>query len=434
MPIEKIPTTKAPWPPTVDELGRTPKPYPLTNKGRESFYTIADALKKKGMQIEPIELVKFNFRTTDFGEVNWYLKNYVGCTQATTDKKNYSFAGLTYRESDRNRALIFVPRKVIELDEPIIIIGPPTPSEQGLLAGGFEFELSGPPHRFETSVIRGTITLSGKGKVAFLESGRELGGGLTKEEIGVAFTRKLSDDVSVQVGGKVKLEDLRKPGKDLIKNFRDSLEATVAATPFRSKGGDASVTFEAGAKISATPLLFKVGCTWEGKTDLAPYLPKSLNITSLPVVFSVTGQVTIEFGPSPSVLRMLGPAAIVAGAFIGFIAFGAWYGGRAAERGRLMGLASWYVGSYLFASGFGGVASFPTTPDERRLVDAGCEDAERDMMKTFPGRSSRDVRFLWMALWILAGGGKLGTPEGAQAGRRALEERLWRDVKAKMRF
>ena len=73
MPIEKVPTTKAPWPPTADDKGRTPAPYPLTGNARESFYTIADDLKKKGVQVEPIELVKLKFGTTDPAEVNWYL-------------------------------------------------------------------------------------------------------------------------------------------------------------------------------------------------------------------------------------------------------------------------------------------------------------------------------------------------------------------------
>ncbi len=41
---------------------------------------------------QPIDLVKFNFRTTDPREVNWYLKNFVGCVLETDDGKNYRFS------------------------------------------------------------------------------------------------------------------------------------------------------------------------------------------------------------------------------------------------------------------------------------------------------------------------------------------------------
>ncbi|WLD12903.1 hypothetical protein [Planctellipticum variicoloris] len=39
---------------------------------------------------DPWDLIVYNFGTRDPAEVNWYLKNYVGCT-LTKDGKNYSF-------------------------------------------------------------------------------------------------------------------------------------------------------------------------------------------------------------------------------------------------------------------------------------------------------------------------------------------------------
>lgn len=38
------------------------------------------------------DLVAFNFGTTDAREVNWYLKNFVGCVLETDDRKNYRFS------------------------------------------------------------------------------------------------------------------------------------------------------------------------------------------------------------------------------------------------------------------------------------------------------------------------------------------------------
>jgi hypothetical protein len=41
---------------------------------------------------DPLDLIHFNFGTTTFGEVNWYLWQYVGCVNST-DGKNFTFAG-----------------------------------------------------------------------------------------------------------------------------------------------------------------------------------------------------------------------------------------------------------------------------------------------------------------------------------------------------
>jgi len=42
--------------------------------------------------VDPWWLIQYNFETRDPAEVNWYLKNRVGCDRVTADKKNFRFS------------------------------------------------------------------------------------------------------------------------------------------------------------------------------------------------------------------------------------------------------------------------------------------------------------------------------------------------------
>lgn len=57
----------------------------------ENWWTIAEADGQSAW-----DLIRFNFRTDDAREVNWYLKHFVGCTEETADGKNFRFSeGMT---------------------------------------------------------------------------------------------------------------------------------------------------------------------------------------------------------------------------------------------------------------------------------------------------------------------------------------------------
>lgn len=107
MPLMNTPSTPAPWPPLPanDPDGRFPEPFPVSQDPKESFWTIAD---KAGVDVK--DLVRYNFLTNKPEEINWYLKNYVGCVNATADGKNYTFRGAPYKPQE-NKGVIFVPRK-----------------------------------------------------------------------------------------------------------------------------------------------------------------------------------------------------------------------------------------------------------------------------------------------------------------------------------
>lgn len=107
MPLMNAPASRAPWPPLPqnDSAGRYPEPFPVSQDPKESFWTIAE---KAGVDAK--DLIRYNFLTNKPEEINWYLKNYVGCVNATADGKNYTFRGATYKPEE-NKGVIFVPRK-----------------------------------------------------------------------------------------------------------------------------------------------------------------------------------------------------------------------------------------------------------------------------------------------------------------------------------
>jgi hypothetical protein len=41
---------------------------------------------------DPWTIISYNFRTRDPREVNWYLREYVGCNVKTPDGKNWRFS------------------------------------------------------------------------------------------------------------------------------------------------------------------------------------------------------------------------------------------------------------------------------------------------------------------------------------------------------
>lgn len=58
--------------------------------GRIYIVKTGDDLRSiaKANRMSEAELTRFNFKTADPSEINWYLRSRVGCTKATHDGKN----------------------------------------------------------------------------------------------------------------------------------------------------------------------------------------------------------------------------------------------------------------------------------------------------------------------------------------------------------
>lgn len=92
MPIESKPASPV-------QKGYHPQGYRIHHvKATESFETVA-----KHYGLETWELIYENFKTRKEAEVNWYLRNYVGCKNITSDGHNYIFS------DDDQPGVIYVP-------------------------------------------------------------------------------------------------------------------------------------------------------------------------------------------------------------------------------------------------------------------------------------------------------------------------------------
>lgn len=69
------------------------------------------------------DLIYLNFQTHSPAEVNWYLKNYVGCKKTTRDRKNWMFS------SDASPGIIYVPMRVMEMPPLVITAKAPSSSK-----------------------------------------------------------------------------------------------------------------------------------------------------------------------------------------------------------------------------------------------------------------------------------------------------------------
>ena len=86
-------------------------------KDGDTWITVATA-----HGIEPLDLILANFKTTVPREVNWYLREYVGCRTATRDNKNWTFRNPRRGKGDGNDrwGKICVPIQEV-VGEPVVI-------------------------------------------------------------------------------------------------------------------------------------------------------------------------------------------------------------------------------------------------------------------------------------------------------------------------
>ncbi|MCW5748275.1 MAG: hypothetical protein KIT36_18955 [Alphaproteobacteria bacterium] len=445
MPMERAPAAQAPWPPNpaLDKQKRNWERRPVGSDPKESFYTIA-----REKNLDPLDLVEYNFRTRNPQEINWYLRQYVGCFKATHDGLNYTFEGAGTKpnigDPTKTKAVIFIPTGAppppAEVD-PDSGSSPLTPEEKAALQEAIEFEGKLPDRPFAFGYIVGKITVSVKGKFVFLRSSNDLKARFGGREIGVAFAKKLSDDLSLQVGSKMKVDDIirkAKSPKDLASKLREKTEVTLKKT-FKLPAEGTSVALEGGTQLSATPIVIKGSASYERKLDLGPYLGAD---GPVPVAISATVQIGVNIGPSPTLLKEIigtagGDLLAAGGGLIllipAFILLGAWDYGRRAENQRKIDLLRHYVRGYTSAL-FGGDSGYPVTGDpeaaeKTRLAEAGAKDAETDANQLFAGMQGSPKALYVAALGMLAGGPP--SPEKGERCKRILEAILWKQLAIK---
>jgi hypothetical protein len=87
MPITHEPN---PLPSPLDYVPAQSTTYQV--KSTDSWWTLAELPQVRGVGLSALDLCYFNFKTRKPSEINWYLRNKVGCQTATHDGKNYKFS------------------------------------------------------------------------------------------------------------------------------------------------------------------------------------------------------------------------------------------------------------------------------------------------------------------------------------------------------
>lgn len=77
--------------------------FPYAVRDADNWWVVASRFR---MDVQ--YLIWFNFRTNCPEEVNWYLRERVGCKKTTADGKNYVFRG-----ADPGKRIIHIPLSAI---------------------------------------------------------------------------------------------------------------------------------------------------------------------------------------------------------------------------------------------------------------------------------------------------------------------------------
>jgi hypothetical protein len=93
-----------------------PNSVPHRVQDGESWETLAE---RYGVSAD--QIIYANFLTLVPEEVNWYLRQYVGCTKPTRDGRNWMFS------SKAKPGIIQIPPQVFIFEEPLTITGTPPP-------------------------------------------------------------------------------------------------------------------------------------------------------------------------------------------------------------------------------------------------------------------------------------------------------------------
>lgn len=328
------------------------------------------------------QLIQHNFATMDTGEINWYLREYVGCDLPTHDRKNWRFSDTAVP------GIIYIPQEVIRLD-PINIVGEVeqpvdlnAPGVSEFLASEkFTYEFKIPPTGKPTDLgyflALGKVSINGELKQ--VSHGGVLKASLKKDQVKLAIEKKITEDTKFTFAGKVDfdkkkmqplLDAVAKGSKDdFFKALAKQFEATIKTT---YKWDNLTVEPEIGGEISQTPLILRVTGGYEddiailnfrfkGKFSVAMGLNVGLSAKGWEWIAENVGRPVLRFfieraGPALAEVgewlvseAVLTAGAVVVGTVAGTVALislMAWVVQDANRKGELKGLATWYISAY----------------------------------------------------------------------------------------
>jgi hypothetical protein len=369
MPMERRP---------ANPFAKGPRPgsrgQPHRVQDNETLETVA---QKYGVSAR--QLMLHNFGTTDPAEVNWYLRENVGCKLPTRDQLNWRFS------SAANPGLIYIPQQQLMRMDPLEVAvnlpatpvnlslpGPP----EFLASQKFTHEFKIPPKdpaNLGYFIAQARIIVEGEMK----QQGGVLKTSLRKDQVKLAVEKKLTEDTKATFGVKFEEKSLKPIAEAVAKGSKEHFFKALAG-PFEAsikttyRWGKLSVVPEAGLEFSTTPLVIRVAGEYEDSLILegAPFKGKFVVKAGFNVGLSAKGWAWVGDKVGRPILRqflaqggralvvvgewlvaegVLAAGAVVVGTIVGTLAITslcAWAVQDAKRKGELIGLATWYVSAY----------------------------------------------------------------------------------------
>ena len=322
-------------------------------------------------------LLLHNFATLNPAEINWYLREHVGCTLPTADGTNWRFS------SKAQPGLIYLPDFVMRM-EAIDIVGhagaPPRLAGAGpttiLASSKFAHEFKYPPKPVETGylLVQGRFAIEGE----IRQQSGTIRSTIKKDQIKLAVETKLSDCTKATFAAKVdekvldKISDAVASGskEGFVKALAAPIEASIKTT---YRWGKLAVVPELGAEVSTTPVIVRVAGEFEDSLFVEgfPFHGKFVAKIGFNVGLSAKGWAYVASKVGRPALqrflssggRALGAVAewlvsegvllaggVAIGTIIGTLAITAltaWIVNDAKRKGELQGLATWYVSAFV---------------------------------------------------------------------------------------
>lgn len=368
MPIEKRPANPRPKGPPPNSR---PAPHRVTDD--ESFETVA---RRHGVTVQA--LLMHNFGTTNPAELNWYLRENVGCKLATHDKQNWRFSRAAIP------GLIYIPMQTIVMD-PMEIIGRVPGPPADLTSGPPEFLASekfshqfkfppGEPANLGNFLAQASIAVEGELK----QPSGWLKTSLDKKKIKLAVEKKLSEDTKAAFGMKFDEESLKPIAEAIAKGSTENLVKAIAK-PFEGsiktayRWNKIAIVPEIGGELSKTPLVLRVAGEYEDALiyDGAPFKGKFTVKVGINVGLSPKGWAWVAERVGKEALKrylvqagrafaavaewlvaegVLLAGGIAIGTIIGTLGLTylmAYVVGEAHRKGELRGIATWYGSAYV---------------------------------------------------------------------------------------
>jgi hypothetical protein len=372
---------KAPGNPDVQYVPPNSAPYKVT--ARDSWWTLADRPEVKAAKLSALDLCVYNFRTRNPAEINWYLRNKVGCTTATADRKNYKFS------DDASPGIVYLPTATSGKSPIVPTPGDPTAPDRvpgsNPVSGVEEFTIDKESKIFSFRYVRARVKITGKLTVNWGSMSPDLklkaSAGLTKREFGLAGEAQLSQDLSVQYGIKMKAEDA-KNAATWKKALAEASEVTIKRKLNNALIGAVTTGFRAPkdglfyvVKITSNDVkLANADLSW-----LIDLPPGATGITAKGNL-----EISIVLGPGEAQLQFLAnPGTAALGGLFAWIAFAGYGIANTMNKADRLAFQTWYVTGYVdavFPPHGGANHVLPSKPEDRKkaeeMMRLGRQDAE----------------------------------------------------------